>query len=151
MSKMMMKVLALVGFVCLAPGVFAGGPLPDGHFRGTGHWIGPDGSSGEYDVETVIAGDVIESTYRYPGVQPGRDKHIVRLTASSDGSIEVTGENEQFNGRGFCLEDECFYRLEAGGVMIEENVRRTDGRLVKFGSKSGDGFRVVWKETLELD
>lgn len=83
---------------------------------GTGHWIGPDGSSGEYDVETVIAGDVIESTYRYPGVQPGRDKYIVKMTAKSDGSIEVTGENEQFNGRGYCLEDECFYRLRGSGA-----------------------------------
>jgi len=146
-----MKILILAALICLANNAIAGGILPDGSFRGTGHWTGPDGSSGEYQVEAVITGDVVESTYHYPEAQPGKDKHTVRITARDDGSIIVTDEQGKINGRGYCLEEECYYRIEIDGLIIEENIRFGNGVLIKFGSKSSTDFRIVWKETLKLD
>ena len=145
-----MRLLALAGSLCLASTALAGELLPDGHFEGSGRWSGPENSSGSYDVETVIEQDVIKSTYRYDGAQPGRDRHAVRMAPRNDGSFDVATEEGKVVGQGYCLEDECFYRMEVSGVVIEENLRVADRQLIKFGSKSGAGFRVVWKETLEL-
>ena len=147
----LIKLLALTGLICMASSAQASDVLPAGTFQGTGHWTGPEGSAGEYDVTTVIEGNQITSTYNYPGAQPGRDRHTVQLTRQDDGTIAVVDETGTMTGNGYCLGDGCFYRMQVEGITIEENIRVTDGWLIKFGSKTGPGFRVVWKERLELD
>jgi hypothetical protein len=148
-GKEMKWCLAAISIVMTTAVMAGGGILSDGNFTGTGQWIGPQGSSGEYRVETRIEGHQITSAYDYQGQEGQQQRSYILEIDLQDQSWFQVRDNSGVVGEGFCYESDCFYHVEAHGMNIQEHLRLEGGRLHKFGSKTGPGFRVVWKETLD--
>lgn len=147
----MKRFCAGVGTCLWAAGALAASLLPPGTYTGTGHWKMPDGSVGQYKVETVIDSDTVTSRYEY--VREGRNSnetHVIKLVPKDEALFDVRDETGVV-GQGYWYGTECFYRAELGGMAVEESMRFAAGELHKFGSKGGQGFRVVWKEVLQAN
>lgn len=145
-----MKISVLLAFAIAAPAAFAGELLPQGTFTGTGEWRGADGSSGQYTVVTTAKGDEVTSRYVYDQGAQGRREQVTTYALSSKGNgfFEVQGEQGKVVGRGYCLEQQCFWTTEFPGGKVEESLRWDGVSLDKLGGKSGPGFSVVWREKL---
>lgn len=146
------NVVAVLLGSTLAFGAAAGpAELPAGRFDGRGSWRGPQSSAGGYTVTTEIAGRTLSSTYVWaePGKPERTETSSVTFAApGAEPSFDVLDPAGNVVGRGYCIDAECFYRADFGGIVVEESMRWAAGALHKFGQKSGPGFQVVWTEAL---
>lgn len=144
-----MKTVVVLFTVLLATAALAAPPLPSGTYAGTGHWRGPQGTSGTYSVETVVTGDTLTSRYVYD-VNGAQRRETVTMTLSEgqEPFFDVRDGSGQVIGSGYRFDSRCAYRLDVHGMVVEETIESGRDGLVKFGAKKGPDFRVVWTETL---
>ena len=146
MKTMLITLIAALSAVNLAGAT----GLPSGTFVGSGQWRGQDGSSGRYSVETTVSGDTMRSVYKWEHAGEATQSSTVKMSPRADGFFDLLDDTGQVVGNGFCFEAECSYRLDAHGVAIDESLQFDGRALHKLGSKKGTGFKVMWKEDLEL-
>jgi len=128
--------------------------LPSGKYTGNADWKGPGGASGTYAVEKTFDGKSVVAHYTWndDGKKAHDERHTV--TFATDGAaplFDVTDDKGQKIGQGYCYDDACSYRATFGPVTVDETFRWSGRGMTVLGAKSGPGFSVVWKETLELD
>lgn len=145
--KRAILILPSILLLCTAHAAF---PLAKGDFAGTGHWRGPGGSSGEYQVETAVTSDTLTGSYVYQkGAEARSETYTYKTTLKEGGPFfDLLDAKDKLVGSGYCYDSECFYRAEFSGIVVQETLRFAKGSLEKVGSKSGPGFSVVWKEVL---
>jgi hypothetical protein len=137
----------------LLSGVAQAGPgsgLPSGKYTGTADWRGPGGSTGTYTVEKDFDGTTMTARYAWTDTQAREEKHTVTFAAkSAEPLFDVVDEKGQIVGKGYCYDDACSYRAAFGPINIDESFRWSKGGMTVLGAKSGPGFSVVWKESLQ--
>jgi len=137
----------------LLPAMAQAGPgsgLPSGTYTGTADWRGPGGSTGTYTVEKMFNGATMTSRYTWTDTQAREEKHTFTFAAkSAEPLFDVEDENGQVVGKGYCYGDACSYRATFGPVNIDESFRWSKDGMTVLGAKSGPGFSVVWKESLQ--
>ncbi len=137
--------LAVAGLV---PAGAAG--LPQGTFAGTATWLGPDRSTGSYEVEKTISGNTVSARYAWTDTGRREESHSVTFDIEpARPTFDVLDARAEVVGSGFCLEDACSYRVTLGPVTIAETMQWTADRMTVIGSKAGPGFAIVWKEQLD--
>ena len=140
----------------LVAGVSFAGPkdaLPSGKYTGSADWKGPGGSSGTYTVEKTFDGTSVVASYTWSDDKKAHDeRHTVTFVTNGPGpQFDVTDDKGQKIGQGYCYDDACSYRATFGPVTVDETFRWSGREMTVLGAKSGPGFSVVWKETLELE
>lgn len=149
-----MRIACIVSTLALGTAFAVSGtsvPIPtaaDGEWVGDGAWSGPGMGSGAYDVRTTVSGDTWTTAYDYPGSEARASTHVTRFVPRGDGFFDVHDADGRKVGDGYCVLGECAYEASYDGVALRETVRIEGDRIHRLGHKSGEGFRVAWKETL---
>jgi hypothetical protein len=124
--------------------------FPSGTYSGTAVWRGPGGSTGSYTVEKTFADQTLRSRYTWKDTQARDEEHSVTFAAKPGSpDFDVVDEQGQIVGRGYCYDDTCAYSARFDSLSVDESFRWSNDGMTVLGSKSGPGFTVVWKETLE--
>jgi len=134
----------------LAAGAARAAVFQEGSYAGVATWRGSGGTSGDYTVEKSFSGNTIRARYAWSQPQPREER--ITLTFQPKGSeplFDVVDDKGTVVGSGFCADDTCAYHLTHGPVVVDETFRFANGSVVSTGAKSGPGFSVVWKETLQ--
>jgi hypothetical protein len=146
-EKMTMKIAVIFGTALMTLNPLAhAASLPDGSFKGEGLWKSQK-VNGTYEVQSEINGQSISSTYKLP--DGSTKKWKVEMRATENGFFDVMLESNLV-GTGYCLDHValCHYEVKTENLTLEETLIAHDDRLYKFGSKTEDGFRVKWQESL---
>jgi hypothetical protein len=147
----MRRAILILPSILLLTTAWAAFPVASGKFSGTGHWRGPGGASGDYEVETAVTPDSLTGSYVYQkGAESHSETYTYKMTLKEGGPFfDLLDAKDKVVGSGYCYDTECFYRAELSGIVVQETLRFAKGSLEKVGSKSGPGFSVVWKEVLQ--
>ena len=110
-------------------------------FVGTGEWVMPGGDKGTYEVETTVRGNVLESSYLYSGEGAGEESksYSLRMEFQDGNTFQVHGDTGVL-GEGYCLDGQCSYTMNQGGVRIEE---KTTLALAEAGADMPRVFTTV--------
>jgi hypothetical protein len=142
----------MVGLAALLASSLAaagGPPLPQGAFAGTADWRGAAGASGTYAVERTFDGNTMRARFTWSEPQPRSESLALTFVVGADPTFDVADAEGRVVGRGYCHDGACAWRAEFGGVSVDESFRWSREGMSVLGSKSGTGFAVVWKETLQ--
>ncbi len=124
--------------------------LPSGTYAGTASWRGPADSVGSYKVERTFSGNTLTAHFAWTDTQAREERHSVTFAPkANEPGFDVLDEQGGVVGRGHCYDDACAYRATFGPVSVEESWRWSRNELTVLGAKSGPGFSVVWKESLQ--
>lgn len=142
----MMLAILLPALAQAVPGL----ELPSGTYSGTAEWRGPGGSTGTYTVEKMFDGATMTARYAWTDTQAREEKYTLTFAAkSAEPLFDVQDGTGQVVGKGHCYGDACSYRATFGPVTIDESFRWSKDGMTVLGAKSGPGFSVVWKESLQ--
>lgn len=144
-----MKYLLIALFALSAQSALAasGTPLPDGSFKGEGHWKSQK-TQGAYRAETQIRGDKIEAKY---DSSQGKFQWSFETRQKANGFFSVLAEGH-IVGDGYCLDHAkvCHYEVKVGSLNLEETLVYLEGHLYRYGSKQAEGeAKVFWQEALQ--
>lgn len=138
-----------VAFVLIASGAaFAQERLPQGEFTGQGRYLGPQNSTGTYEVSALIEGSTIVATYVYDDGSGQKRRESLTLIAQPDGSLVVRGKDQAGEGRGRCDGSLCSYAMAFPGGSVMELIRIDADAIEKVGTKRYGETSVTWTETL---
>jgi hypothetical protein len=120
--------------------------LPEGNFKGDGLWKGHE-TSGKYTVSSELKGQTLISTYRMP--DGSTSNWSFEMKAKENGFFDVISGAKVVGG-GYCLDHVvlCHYEVKMGKLQLEETLTIQNEKLYKFGSKTENGFHVMWQEAL---
>lgn len=136
-----MKSPILLTLVTMAIGANAA-ILPQGNYAGLGESEIDGKGSKAYRVETAIDNqDGITSTYHWQ-------------TGTTSLALVFNGKQAQFDvlmggkkiGTGSCSEQRCDYSAKNPTLDLQETLVFTNDQLLRFGTKSAGGAKVVWFE-----
>ncbi len=136
-------------FVLMASGAaLAQERLPQGEFTGQGRYLGPQNSTGTYEVAASIEGSTIVATYVYDDGSGQKRRESLTLIAQPDGSLVVRGEDRAGEGRGHCEANLCSYAMSFPGGSVMELIRIDGDAIEKVGTKRYGETSITWTETL---
>lgn len=123
--------------------------FPQGEFTGQGRYLGPENSSGTYEVSASIVGSTIVATYVYDDGSGQKRRESLTLIAQPDGSLVVRGKDDRVGeGRGRCDGGLCSYAMSFPGGSVMELIRIGADSIEKVGTKRYGETSVTWTETL---
>ena len=139
----------LFALVTLASGIaLAVPPVAPGDYRGTGRYIGPDGSVGTYEIEARVDGDLLTTRYAYKDQNGAAQQHTLTFRFGADGSLAVTSPEHPAGTAGRCDGALCSYAMTFPGGEVMELLHFTPEGIDKVGAKKFSGASVAWTETL---
>jgi hypothetical protein len=135
--------LALAFALCTAATAAATPVVPNGTFKGKGHWLAPNGANGDYSVQVTVQDGKISNVYDFNG-QVKNFEMSANLDSSAFFSVQVAGKD---SGTGYCQSVQCHYSFST--VQQEETLTFYGGKLYRLGSKDVNGLKVSWEEVLQ--
>jgi hypothetical protein len=124
--------------------------IPDGTYEGGANWKDSTGRTGQYKVSTYVKDSAMLSSYFY---NTGKAIYAFRMEETGNGFFDVMYNGKKV-GTGHCMQVQCHYSADFGGVKLEETLTFWQGNLYRVGSKEvpvggGETMTIAWEEALK--